>query len=234
MAIAEVREVDAGGVRARLYLPDGYDAVVVHGHGGGFVFNDVEVHDAAVRRFAAIAGAAVLSVDYRRPPEHPFPAAPDDLSAAVGWLGAQGDLAALPTFVHGDSAGGNLALVTAPASSRPVRRRRAGLPVPRPHGVLRLLPHRRRRLRAQRGGLVLAAVRLLRRRPDRPGPRAAAVRRARRPAAHPGHHRRARPAARRGGAPGAAARRGRRRGGRHPLPRAGPRLLAARVGVRRR
>lgn len=113
VAVAEVRDVDAGGVPARLYLPEGYDAVVVHAHGGGFVFNDVEVHDAAVRRFAAIAGAGVLSVDYRRPPEHPFPAAPDDLSSAVAWLATQPELAGLPTFAHGDSAGGNLALVTA-------------------------------------------------------------------------------------------------------------------------
>lgn len=113
VAVAEVRDVDAGGVPARLYLPDGYDAVVLHAHGGGFVLNDVEVHDAAVRQFATIAGAAVLSVDYRRPPEHRFPAAPDDLSAATAWLAEQPELAALPTFAHGDSAGGNLALVTA-------------------------------------------------------------------------------------------------------------------------
>lgn len=111
--VAEVRDVDAGGVPARLYLPEGYDAVVVHAHGGGFVFNDVEVHDAAVRRFATIARMAVLSVDYRRPPEHRFPAAPDDVSAALGWLTDQPELADLPTFAHGDSAGGNLALVTA-------------------------------------------------------------------------------------------------------------------------
>ena len=111
--VAEVRDVDAGGVPARLYLPEGYDAVVVHAHGGGFVLNDIEVHDAAVRRFADISGVAVLSVDYRRPPEHPFPAAPDDLSAAVRWLDDRPDLAGLPTFVHGDSAGGNLALVAA-------------------------------------------------------------------------------------------------------------------------
>jgi acetyl esterase len=111
--VAEVRDVDAGGVPARLYLPEGYDAVVVHAHGGGFVLNDVEVHDGAVRRFADISRTAVLSVDYRRPPEHRFPAAPDDLSAAVAWLGTQPELAQLPTFAHGDSAGGNLALVTA-------------------------------------------------------------------------------------------------------------------------
>ncbi|XBB68049.1 alpha/beta hydrolase [Nocardioides sp. WV_118_6] len=113
LPLAEVREVDAGGVPARLYLPAQYDAVVLHAHGGGFVLNDVEVHDAAVRRFARLAGVAVLSVDYRRPPEHRFPAAPDDLSAALAWVGEQPELAGLPAFAHGDSAGGNLALVTA-------------------------------------------------------------------------------------------------------------------------
>ncbi|KRC54848.1 MULTISPECIES: alpha/beta hydrolase [unclassified Nocardioides] len=113
LPVAEVRDVDAGGVPARLYLPAGYDAVVVHAHGGGFVLNDVEVHDAAVRRFALVAGAAVLSVDYRRPPEHPFPAAPDDVTAAAAWVATQPELAGLPLFVHGDSAGGNLALVAA-------------------------------------------------------------------------------------------------------------------------
>jgi len=111
--VAEVRDVDAGGVRARLYLPEGYDAVVLHAHGGGFVFNDIEVHDAAVRRFASIARMAVLSVDYRRPPEHRFPSAPDDMSRALAWLDDRPELATLPTFSHGDSAGGNLALVTA-------------------------------------------------------------------------------------------------------------------------
>ncbi|UMG91709.1 alpha/beta hydrolase [Nocardioides sp. TF02-7] len=111
--VAEVRDVDAGGVPARLYLPEGYDAVVLHAHGGGFVLNDVEIHDPAARRLANRTGAAVLSVDYRRPPEHRFPAAPDDVSAALAWLDEQPGLAGLPTFAHGDSAGANLALVTA-------------------------------------------------------------------------------------------------------------------------
>lgn len=111
--VAEVRDVDAGGVPARLYLPEAHDAVVLHAHGGGFVLHDVDVHDAVARRIANRTGAAVLSVDYRRPPEHPFPAAPDDVSAALTWLDGQPGLAGLPTFAHGDSAGGNLALVVA-------------------------------------------------------------------------------------------------------------------------
>ncbi len=58
---------------------------------------------------------AVLSVDYRRPPEHRFPAAPDDVVAVLAWLATSGSGLGLdlPTFVHGDSAGGNLALVAA-------------------------------------------------------------------------------------------------------------------------
>lgn len=111
--VDEVRDVDAHGVPARLYLPAGHDGVVLHAHGGGFVLNDVEVHDAAARRLANRSGMAVLSVEYRRPPEHRFPAAPDDVSTALAWLDTQPRLAHLPTFAHGDSAGGNLALVTA-------------------------------------------------------------------------------------------------------------------------
>ncbi|GAA2152279.1 hypothetical protein GCM10009844_35470 [Nocardioides koreensis] len=113
--VAVVRDVDADGVPCRLYVPDGADGVVVHLHGGGFVLNDVEVHDAAVRRLANRSGRAVLSVDYRRPPEHRFPAAPDDVDTALAWLGAHAARHGLtgPLFVHGDSAGANLALVAA-------------------------------------------------------------------------------------------------------------------------
>jgi acetyl esterase/lipase len=112
--VGAVEDVDARGVPARLYVPagaDGPDApVVVHAHGGGFVFNDVEVHDATCRRLANRSGMRVLSVDYRRPPEHRFPAAADDVDAAAAW--AQQELGG-PLLAHGDSAGGNLALVAA-------------------------------------------------------------------------------------------------------------------------
>lgn len=114
--VATVTDVDAGGVPCRLYLPaDARPGVVVHLHGGGFVFHDVEVHDASARRLANRTRTAVVSVDYRRPPEHPFPAAPDDVDAVVRWLaaGADGHPLAGPAYVHGDSAGGNLALVAA-------------------------------------------------------------------------------------------------------------------------
>lgn len=113
--VDEVEEVDADGVRCRLYRPAGADGLVVHLHGGGFVFHDIDVHDGAARRMANRSGMAVLSVDYRRPPEHPFPAAPDDVDTVLGWLRREGAALGLdlPTYVHGDSAGGNLALVAA-------------------------------------------------------------------------------------------------------------------------
>ena len=114
--VAEVCDVDADGVPCRAYRPDGARGVVVHLHGGGFALNDVDVHDAAARRLANRSGAAVLSVDYRRPPEHRFPAAPDDVDTALRWLRREGPSYGLPPealVAHGDSAGANLALVAA-------------------------------------------------------------------------------------------------------------------------
>jgi acetyl esterase len=116
--VAVVQDLDADGVPVRLYRPveSGTVAVIVHLHGGGFVFNDVESHDPVARSLANRSGMAVLSVDYRRPPEHRFPAAPDDADTVLRWLeGHAGelDLDLGRQFVHGDSAGGNLALVAA-------------------------------------------------------------------------------------------------------------------------
>jgi len=114
--VDRVEDVDADGVRCRLYVPAGARRTVLFLHGGGFVFGDVDTHDGQSRRIANRTGSAVLAVDYRRPPEHRFPAAPDDVDNALGWL-----LARLPglgldparVVALGDSAGGNLALVAA-------------------------------------------------------------------------------------------------------------------------
>lgn len=111
--VAEVRDLDAGGVPCRLYRPaDALPGLVVHVHGGGFVFHDLEVHDAPCRRLANAAGVAVLSVDYRLAPEHRFPASVEDVDAVVAWLGDAAATQGLdgPAYVHGDSAGANLAL----------------------------------------------------------------------------------------------------------------------------
>ncbi len=116
--VAHVEDVDAGGVACRAYVPAGArPGVVVHVHGGGFVFNDVDVHDAVARALANRTGLAVLSVDYRRPPEHRFPAAVEDVDAVLAWVldetSERPAWVGAPTYLHGDSAGANLALVGA-------------------------------------------------------------------------------------------------------------------------
>ncbi|WP_227131179.1 alpha/beta hydrolase [Halorubellus salinus] len=107
----------AGDVDARLYRPAASERspTVVFFHGGGFVFGSIETHDRLCRHLVRESDCAVLSVDYRLAPEHPFPAAVEDAYAAVEWVaanpdavGGTGDVA-----VAGDSAGGNLAAVTA-------------------------------------------------------------------------------------------------------------------------
>jgi acetyl esterase/lipase len=81
-AVGEVRDVDAGGVPARLYRPAaGRLPVLVYLHGGGWTIGDLDTHDVVCRELALAGGCAVLSVDYRLAPEHPCPAALDDVEA---------------------------------------------------------------------------------------------------------------------------------------------------------
>lgn len=85
-------------------------------HGGGWVVGSVHAYDGLCSRIAADAGIAVLSVDYRLAPEHRFPAALDDCLAAIDWVTAHADRLEIDPErigVGGDSAGGNLAAVTA-------------------------------------------------------------------------------------------------------------------------
>jgi acetyl esterase len=113
-----------GTLAARHYCPDepgGPHPLIVFYHGGGFVLGGLDSHDAVCRMLCRHAGAHVLSVDYRLAPEHRFPAAVDDAAAAFGWacehagvLGAD----AARIAVAGDSAGGNLAAVTAARAVR--------------------------------------------------------------------------------------------------------------------
>ncbi|MWK39496.1 alpha/beta hydrolase fold domain-containing protein [Actinomadura sp. J1-007] len=109
-----------GPVPVRLYRPEplGGPALpaLVYLHGGGWVLGGVDNVDAACRDLAAEAGCAVLNVGYRLAPEHPFPAAVDDAWAAVRSVVREPALyGADPgaVAVAGDSAGGNLAAVTA-------------------------------------------------------------------------------------------------------------------------
>jgi acetyl esterase len=116
--IAEIRDQVVGGVPARVYRPHPGSRVptVVFLHGGGFVIGDLDTHDLAVRLLATDLGTVVVSVEYGLAPERPFPAGVDDAWAAFSAVAAHiedfgGDPGRL--VVAGDSAGANLAAVTA-------------------------------------------------------------------------------------------------------------------------
>lgn len=98
---------------ARLYRPTAAaSALVLYLHGGGWVIGDLETHDRACRRLAASSGVSVLALDYRRAPEHPWPAAVDDAVAALRWIASHPvELEVTPRAVAiaGDSAGGTTA-----------------------------------------------------------------------------------------------------------------------------
>jgi acetyl esterase len=110
----------AGPIAARLFAPGKTPApTIVYFHGGGWVAGDLFTHERQARTLALEAEAVVVSVDYRRPPETPFPGAFEDCLAATRWAAANigklgGDPARLA--VAGDSAGGNLAAAVAQAS----------------------------------------------------------------------------------------------------------------------
>ncbi len=110
----------AGAIGVRIYrphgAPDGSRPGIVFYHGGGFVFCDIESHDGFCRALARGSQAVVVSVDYRLAPEHRAPAAALDAFAAFRWVTDHAtELGIDPrrTVVAGDSAGGNLAAVTA-------------------------------------------------------------------------------------------------------------------------
>ena len=123
--VHEVRDLDAGGVPARLYRPSaaGDLGLLVYFHGGGWVIGDLESHDNVCRSLANRSGHAVLSVDYRLAPEHPFPAALGDSIQATRWAHANAaelGCDANRIAVGGDSAGANLAAVVAQIAPIPL------------------------------------------------------------------------------------------------------------------
>ena len=116
--IHKMTDIDAGGVPARLYKPndDPNLPLLVYYHGGGWVLGSVESHDSVCRALCMQTPCAVLSVEYRLAPEHPFPAPLMDCVTATRWArdNAQ-SIGCDPSriAVGGDSAGGNIAAVIA-------------------------------------------------------------------------------------------------------------------------
>ncbi|PBC71739.1 acetyl esterase/lipase [Streptomyces sp. TLI_235] len=103
-----------GGVPVRVFAPDRVDGVYLHIHGGGWAFGSADGQDERLWRIAEQARLAVVSVDYRLAPEHPFPAGPDDCEAAARWLvdHAAAEFGTERLLIGGESAGAHLAVVT--------------------------------------------------------------------------------------------------------------------------
>lgn len=118
------RTDDGPPLAGRAYTPDGLaegSPLLVYLHGGGWVTGSLNSHDAVCRFLADVAQVRVLAVDYRLAPEHPFPAAVCDATAAFRFARARAErLGADPRAIAlgGDSAGANLAAVTAHLSVR--------------------------------------------------------------------------------------------------------------------
>ena len=108
-----------GDIGVRIYWPavsSGTLPIIVFAHGGGFVFCDLDTHDELCRAMTNGVGAIVVSVDYRLAPESPWPSAVQDVYAVTTWAAQYADeLGGDPArlLIAGDSAGGNLATVTA-------------------------------------------------------------------------------------------------------------------------
>jgi acetyl esterase/lipase len=114
--LACVRDVaiatDGQDIAARVYEPAGAGStVIVYLHGGMWLLCDLETHDRTCRRLADATRTRVVAVDFRRGPEHRWPAAVDDGLGAMDWARAQ--FGVRRPLLAGDSSGGHLALLVA-------------------------------------------------------------------------------------------------------------------------
>jgi acetyl esterase len=103
-----------GPVPARLFVPERVEAVYLNLHGGGWCIGSAQSSDAEMAALAEAANVAVISIDYRLAPEHPFPAGPDDCEAVARWLldDAVAEFGTDRLFIGGASAGAHLAALT--------------------------------------------------------------------------------------------------------------------------
>jgi monoterpene epsilon-lactone hydrolase len=103
--------VDAGGVPAEWVLPEGeyLKQVILFAHGGSYHSGSITSHFPLTANLAVSTKMRLLNVGYRLAPEHPFPAALEDVQAAYQWLLAEG-ISSRQVILAGDSAGGGLIL----------------------------------------------------------------------------------------------------------------------------
>lgn len=116
-ARARTRQIsgkDGNEIPLRIIAPDNPRGVYLHIHGGGWVLGASDMHDPMLEHIADNTGLAVVSVEYRLAPEHPYPAGPDDCESAALWLAhhAKAQFGSEVLTIGGESAGGHLAAVT--------------------------------------------------------------------------------------------------------------------------
>jgi acetyl esterase/lipase len=109
---------DGAQIRMRWYGKDGATpgSAVLFFHGGGYIFGHIDLFDGPVARYVSASGVPMLSVEYRRAPEHPFPTPLEDAYAALVWLhehAAELGVDRGRIGVMGDSAGGGMAAALA-------------------------------------------------------------------------------------------------------------------------
>lgn len=119
-AMASIEELRVGQRNVRIRIQrsdsDGKQPALIYLHGGGWVVFSLDTHDRLMREYAARSGCAVIGIDYSLAPEHPYPAALEDIVSVIDWLVEEGDAHGIdPTrlAIGGDSAGANLSICTA-------------------------------------------------------------------------------------------------------------------------
>src|SRR5580700_7072759 len=105
---------DGHDIPLRIIAPAAPRGVYLHIHGGGWVLGGADMQDPMLERLADATNLAVVSVEYRLAPEHPYPAGPDDCEAAAAWLVQNGkrEFGTDVLTIGGESAGGHLTAVT--------------------------------------------------------------------------------------------------------------------------